>query len=214
MNDLKVRYVQGLPEEYRRSAARLYDGAFGKKFATVVAPRERRIKLLSRCLILEFAVGATTDNGLVGLAGYHLPSGSLTGGMNYKTLISNLGLLRGSWAAIVFSLYDRKPQPGELLMDGIAVDERVRGRGVGTGLLNRLVDYASEQGLESIRLDVIDTNPGARRLYERNGFAVVKTERFESLRGFLGFGASSTMIRTLQHPASAGAAAGCAGRPN
>lgn len=44
------------------------------------------------------------------------------------------------------------------------------------------------------RLDMVDSNPGARRLYERLGFQEEKTERFEFLRGALGFGASSTMI--------------------
>ena len=49
---------------------------------------------------------------------------------------------------------------------------------------------------------MIDTNTGARRLYERHGFVTTKTERFEWLRAVLGFGASSTMIRTLREPPS------------
>jgi ribosomal protein S18 acetylase RimI-like enzyme len=102
-------------------------------------------------------------------------------------------LVRGNWAALIFSLYERRPLPGRLLMDGIAVREGLRGRGIGTRLLQQLSDYAAQQGYESIRLDVIDINPGARRLYERYGFEAIKTERFEYLRWLIGFGGATTM---------------------
>ena len=73
----------------------------------------------------------------------------------------------------------------------------MRGRGIGTQLFERLRAYASEHGYASIRLDVIDTNPGARRLYERLGFEATKTERFGYLRWLLGFGAATTMVLHL-----------------
>jgi hypothetical protein len=37
------------------------------------------------------------------------------------SLRAQLGLFRGFWAAGVFSLFERSPEPGELAMDGIAV---------------------------------------------------------------------------------------------
>ena len=91
-------------------------------------------------------------------------------------------------------LYERKPKEGQLLMDGIAVRQDARGRGIGTRLLDEFKAYGREHGYANIRLDVIDTNPGARRLYERLGFVATKTEHFEYLRWFLGFGASTTML--------------------
>jgi ribosomal protein S18 acetylase RimI-like enzyme len=117
--------------------------------------------------------------------------------MSYRQLISQLGFIRGNRAAILFSLYERKPVPGELLMDGIAVASKMRGKGIGTRLLEELIAHARREQFEQIRLDVIDTNPQARKLYERNGFVETKTEHFGYLRWLLGFGASTTMVYKL-----------------
>jgi len=82
-------------------------------------------------------------------------------------------------------------------MDGIVVDPLYQGMGVGTRLFSKLMDYARAEKYTTIRLDVIDTNPRAKRLYERLGFTEQKTEEFEYLRGVLGFGSSTTMILEL-----------------
>lgn len=80
------------------------------------------------------------------------------------------------------------------MMDGITVHREMRGLGIGTRLLDEIKRYARENGYSSVRLDVIDTNPGARRLYEREGFVATKTEHFGYLRRILGFGAATTMV--------------------
>jgi ribosomal protein S18 acetylase RimI-like enzyme len=45
-------------------------------------------------------------------------------------------------------------------------------RGVGTKLMNQVLEQARARGIP-VRLQVLRTNPGARRLYERLGFVVV-----------------------------------------
>lgn len=198
MTDHPITYVHGFSESLRNSAACLYDSAFGAKFSTAVPQKERRISLLSESFCPAFAFCAMHDRELVGLAGYHCLAGSLTGGINYRGLLARLGLLRGNWAAMIFSLYERKRMANELVMDGIAVDERFQGRGIGSKLLGMVADFAATDHCTSVRLDVIDTNPRAQSLYERNGFVVTKTERFEYLRWLLGFGASTTLELRLQ----------------
>ena len=55
---------------------------------------------------------------------------------------------------------------------GIAVVKDWRGRGVGTALLQTLVDWAeSNPAIEKVCLDVFVTNDAAIRLYEKLGFA-------------------------------------------
>lgn len=78
-------------------------------------------------------------------------------------------------------------------MDGITVLSGYRGRGIGGVLLDKVKEYALQNGFRSIRLDVIDTNPRAKVLYERNGFKAVKREEFPYLKKVLGFGGSETM---------------------
>lgn len=199
-----VELVHGIPEAMRASAAALYDDAFGSKFAVAIPSGEERAALLADSLNLKFAFGAMANgrlaNGrLVGLAGYKTRDGSFTDGMTYNALLKHAGPLRGTWAALVFSLYERSLTPGQLLMDGIVVDASMRGHGIGTRLLNELTTFARSSGYGTVRLDVIDTNPNARRMYERNGFTATGTERFGYLRWLLGFGASTTLVREVQN---------------
>ena len=189
---------RGFPECYRSNAASLYDEAFGSKFSLAVRSDQKRVSLLEDCFLPEYAIVAMTDNKLIGIAGFHTPNGSLTGGVTYSYLVSRLGFLKGNWAALIFSLYERKPASGELLMDGIAVHSNFRGKGIGSKLLDAIARYASENKYDRIRLDVINTNPGARKLYERKGFKAVKTEEFPYLRWLLSFSSSTTMVLNIE----------------
>lgn len=190
----EIHYQFGIPESLRNEAAQLYDEAFGAKFSVAVKNPQKRLSLIADSLAVPFAVVAIAEGKLVGLAGFQTPSGALTQDMTARKLFQHLGPLGGAWAATVFSLYERKLQKSELLMDGIVVSQAMRGHGIGTRLLEELKQYASAQGFSHIRLDVIDTNPAAKRLYERQGFVPTRTEHFGYLRWFLGFGASTTML--------------------
>jgi hypothetical protein len=57
---------------------------------------------------------------------------------------------------------------------------------------------AREKGLNSVYLDVIDTNLRAKQLYGRNGVEVTRERQFEWRRGLLGFGAAETMVRRVR----------------
>ena len=195
----EVSVVHGVPDQMRDDAATLYDDAFGPKFAVAISDDVQRRSLLTSSLNLSFAFAAIADNRLVGLAGYKTKAGSFTDGITFESLTNHLGQLRGVWAACILGLYERSLEPTVLLMDGIVVDESNRGRGIGTLLLEALVAFACESGYASVRLDVIDTNSGAQRMYERNGFVATATEDFGFLRGLLGFGGSTTLYRHIQY---------------
>ena len=197
-----LTYQRGLPERLRTDAAMLYDEAFGNKFAAAIPARAERLALLEAYFMPAYAIVAIADDTLAGLAGFHTTEGSFTGGClsgtaPYRDLTDRLGLWRGNRAALIFSLYARQPAPGELLMDGLAVNRRFRSQGIGSRLLDEVARYARDSGYDRVRLDVIDTNPRAKKLYERKGFQVVKTERIPYLRWLLGFGGYTTMERIV-----------------
>ena len=65
-----------------------------------------------------------------------------------------------------------------------------------------LADDLLNGGMETIngnpvRLEVVDTNPRARALYEREGYVAVRTERTPYLRRAMGFGEVTTMERRV-----------------
>ncbi len=189
----EIVYREGLPRQLLPDAARLYDQAFGAKLGVAVPDRRRRVALVRAGLQPEFGLAAVSGQRLVGLAGVHSRDGSLTGGITMRLMLAHLGLLGCARAAAVLQLYDREPAPDELVMDGVAVDATCRSQGVGGRLLDEVAGYARARGLGRVRLDVIDSNPRARRLYERKGFVEVRHESYPLLGRLLGFSGASTM---------------------
>lgn len=55
----------------------------------------------------------------------------------------------------------------------LAVDPRVRRRGIGGALLDGLLDRARDRGVERVFLEVRDSNSAAHSLYRRRGFREV-----------------------------------------
>ncbi len=197
MNASTVRTDIGIAGHDRQRAAELYEEAFGAKLGIAIRQKEHRVALLRDGFQLSHAITASEGEYLVGLAGFCTQKNSLTSGITYRSILKQLGFFKGQKAAIVLGLFERKALENELLMDGIAVSESYRGQGVGTALFDALIAYAKDNNYQRIRLDVIDTNPDARRLYERLGFSAERTNTFEVLRPLLGFGATTTMVYAL-----------------
>ena len=193
-----IEYRVGLPEALRQQAALLYDEAFGAKLGLAIPDSAKRVAVLAACLQLDYAVGAIQGQTLLGIAGFRTAQGGLTDGGDLSTLRQELSLAQTARAVVVLALFERPTTSGQLLMDGLSVSAKARGQGVGTALLATLEDYARAERYTHIRLDVIDTNTAARRLYERLGFVAQDTADFEVLRGVLGFGASTTMTLALE----------------
>ncbi|MFI0975642.1 GNAT family N-acetyltransferase [Streptomyces sp. NPDC021093] len=192
--DLNLR--RSLPAGAERRAAELYWEAFGRKLGPALNPPAEAIPFLAARLDTDRAVCALLDGQLVGLAGYQLGGRALIGG-SASDVLRTYGWVRGLHRVVLLALFTRRPAAGQLVMDGIAVDARVRGRGVGSLLIEEVAAVAAEHGCREIRLDVIDVNPRARVLYERRGFTAVRTERTPYLRRLLGFGAVTTMHRAV-----------------
>jgi len=181
----------------RTKVAELYDEAFGQKISLAIPSNSSRHSILAECFEPEFSFVALYKNQIVGIVGFQTSKGSFTNGISYLDLIHKLGLWAGNWAAFIFYFYEREPENGELILDGIAVHPDFRGKGIGTKLLENVVFHASENNYSRVRLDVIDTNKKARRLYESQGFKHTKTEHFPYLRWLLGFGGSTTLVRNI-----------------
>ncbi|MCT2544069.1 GNAT family N-acetyltransferase [Streptomyces atratus] len=191
-----VTVRRGVPAGAERRAAELYWDAFGRKIGPALNPPGKAVPFIAAHLNADRAVCALLDGQLVGLAGYQHGGRALTGGSACAVLRA-YGHLRGLHRLLLLALFERHPAPGQLVMDGIAVDPDMRGRGVGSLLIEEVAAIAAEQDCREIRLDVIDTNPRARALYERLGFTAVRTEHTPYLRGLLGFGAVTTMHRPV-----------------
>lgn len=198
----EIKITRGFSEELRPGAASLFDVAFGQKLAVAIPNPELRMQILREALDPSHAFVATSEGRIVGIAGFKTAAGALTSGIRPRLLRKRLGVLGSLRAVAVLALYQRGLRQGQLLMDGISVSPEARGHGIGTKLLDRIKRFAKEEGYRTVRLDVIDTNPAARRLYEREGFVATATARFGYLHWLLGFSAATT----LEYRVSAAAA--------
>lgn len=189
----KYTIQQGFGPVHRAAAAALYWRSFRGKLGKLMGPDARALAYFETAMDPNYvfcAIGA--DDTLLGLAGFKTENGSLTGGA-LRDMTGAYGWLGGTWRALFLSFLEREVQPGVLLMDGICVSPAARSQGVGTALLSAVKEHARHSGLNSVRLDVIDRNPRARALYEREGFVATGRVRTGLLEPVFGFRAATTM---------------------
>lgn len=189
----------GIAKEHREDAARLYAIAFEKKFEKLLGSKDEVIDILKDGINTNYAFSVISEsNELLGIVGYYHNNSSLMD-IKFKKLKNKYGLFSGGYKKIVLSILFFKKQDNkkQLLMDGIVVNNNCRGMGIGGALITKLVEFANENKMSTIKLDVIDHNP-AKKLYIRNGF--VKTNHIKNLKivkYLIGVGGLTTMVKTL-----------------
>lgn len=106
-----------------------------------------------------------------------------------KFLFKNLNIID----AFRFSLIDLKDSfilshlnKCDFYLAGVAVDEKFRGQGVGSLILNQGINIARQRGCGRVVLDVALDNIGAKRLYERVGFKVFDKRSYPWFGGRIG----------------------------
>ena len=198
MSSMSSLHIQvGLPTDLSVTAARLYADAFQRKLSPILGPRPTLEAILQAALYPPNAIVALRDEALLGLAGIQHQQKHFVD-VGWSQLRQFHGTLGALGRAGLGLLLMRPHRPDELLMDGIAVDSSARGQGIGSLLLEEVCDFAHREGYARVRLDVIDTNPGARRLYERHGFRAVHTQSLGWLKPVFGFGSATEMVKSVK----------------
>ncbi|MEM0936484.1 MAG: GNAT family N-acetyltransferase [Pseudomonadota bacterium] len=194
------RIVPGFPEDQRNAVAALFWEAFSAKLGRVMRPEAKALDFLKRALAPEFAISALdADGNVLGVAGIKTVTGGLvTSG--FGDLAAAYGWAGALWRGPLLDLTERRLSDGQLLMDGLFVASRARGLGIGSKLVAEIVAEAARRGCREVRLDVVDTNPRARSLYERLGFVATRVEQLGPLRYVFGFRTSTTMVLRLGEP--------------
>lgn len=184
----------GFADPDRPLAAHLYWSAFKGKLGRIMGPDAKALHFLTTQMDPTHALAAYDGSTLLGIAGFKTAHGALIGG-GLRALATSYGWPGALWRAGLLALLDRDTDNDRFLMDGLFVSPNARGRGVGTALLNAITVEARTRGYAAVRLDVIDTNPRARALYERQGFAAVETQSVGLLAPLFGFKSATLMTR-------------------
>ncbi len=192
---MTVTLYHGLREDLRAEGAALYWQAFGGKLGRVLGPDARAAAFLMRVIRADHCITALdADGALLGLVGFKTPTGGFANG-DLRDLAAIYGWPGAMWRGAVLGLLSREVDNERFLMDGICVAKSARSQGIGSKLLVAVCAEAQARGYGAVRLDVINTNWRARRLYERLGFQAMQTARLGPLRHVFGFESSTTMVR-------------------
>ncbi|MBN1218173.1 MAG: GNAT family N-acetyltransferase [Anaerolineae bacterium] len=185
----------GLPEQHRRQAAELLYKAFERKFQPVMKSADHGVPILAQGLVPTMMIIARGQQQIVGVVGLHYYRQNFWS-PHLASFATEFGWLSGLIRFVMFRLFIAG-EGRNLVVEAIAVDESRRGQGTGTRLLEAAFDYARQHGFQSVSLEVVDTNPAARRLYERLGFVATRTWPYPYLRNFMGFSAATTMVKQM-----------------
>jgi ribosomal protein S18 acetylase RimI-like enzyme len=192
-----IRLLAGLPHAAQAEAAQLFWAAFADKLGRLLGPDARALALLERAMRPDHALVAVTAGGrVVAVAGFRSPGGSflaLTG----PHLAAVYGGPGGLWRGAALGWLGREVDNARFLVDGLAVAEDWRGRGLGSALIEALAAEARARGYGSLRLDVADHNERARALYERLGFDPAGHHRLWLMARLFGMTGSTVMERRV-----------------
>ena len=190
----------GLPVSHIREAAEIFCDAFQKKFYPILGNKVQGILFLQKYLNPKNVIVALYEEQVMGIAGiqyegHHFFSPSIF------DLAREFGWLRGFLKIIRMRMFHSQDCDSELYLKAIMVSSSMRDRGIGTHLLTGVTDFAWAHDFNTVRLDVVDTNPDARRFYERHGFVATKIRRcpfpFLFICRSMEFSSSITLIKKI-----------------
>ena len=193
----QYKVFKGLPFSLSEKAVRIYYDAFSMKINPLVGSKQKAIQFIGKTTDFSACFYAMLDSRLLGLAGIQDKDNNFTKNIGLGELLKEFNLFRALLIRYVYGYKTAKVKRGVIRIDSIAVAKEARGMGVGTALLNAIFKYAMDRGLQEIKLEVVNTNPGARKLYERLGFKAVKEVRYGFITKKAGFTSEFIMSRMV-----------------
>lgn len=179
--------------------ASLYYEAFEQKFKPILGSKEIAVTLLKADLRPQNAIVALYRQEVVGLVSLRYKGSQPFFDLRFSTLKNHYGWWEASKRILTATILadDSTPNREVLTIESIAVSAAYRGKGIGTLLLDYVRNFARSEGFKRIKLEVIDVNQAARKLYEREGFVAVKNQHYGWLTKSMGFAGSTTMVLEL-----------------
>ena len=168
-----VSIQKGLPPDLMRSASELVLSALWEKFVPILGDDSRAIEAVASSIAVSNCFCALEKSALVGLLALQTQDQNFLN-FGFNDLYTRYGLWRAVVKGMALHFLQHKPRHGELYVEGVAVIDAARGKGVGTQLFDVLMNFARAQNYKIISLEVIDTNIRALHLYERLGFRIKK----------------------------------------
>ncbi|TVR62310.1 MAG: GNAT family N-acetyltransferase [Spirochaetaceae bacterium] len=169
-----VRILTSLPRTVsKHKVAALYYDVFRQKYdglLMIPRSREQALRVLTASIDCSMGIYAVDERGdLVGLVGLGCSDRGFVK-YTWKLLLREFGLCGAIRRKVIKFFESPRLLRDELRIEGIVVANAAQGKGVGTTLMDAVTEWAAQRGYGSVRLEVINSNPRARSLYQRLGF--------------------------------------------
>ena len=188
-----VSIHKGLPPELVGSASELFLSALSEKLVPILGDDSKATALLESSIMVTSCFSALKDNKLLGVLAIQTEDQNFLN-PSFKDLSTRYGFLGAIVKGVALHLLQHKPKPQELHVEGIAVVDFARGKGIGTKLFKELTSFAQTQNFNKITLEVIDTNHRALQLYERLGFTIQKRSKVWPVNKIIGWPFNETIF--------------------
>ena len=184
---MSIQIQFGVPKNQRSKIAKIYYEAFQDKLSRIFSNKQKVETLISTSLRDERILVAYKDGVVVGFAGLQYQGKKfMDPSLTQAVRIYGLETIR-VLLFFAFSIFT-KPKPNQLYLEILAVSKDQQNKGIGTKLIQSTINHARSKKIPQIKLEVVNTNPKAKKLYQRIGFGKVKDHKipypFSALIGF------------------------------
>ena len=192
-----IEIIQQLPNALRSQAAELLYESFYIKMSVLIKEKDKALRLIRAATNYESGFYVILDNKLAGIAGIQ-GKGNKYFNVKFSDLLKEFSFFTALPKFIRFRLESVSfPKENELEIVALTVQEDMRGKNLGTSLINEIIKYAKEKGFGRLSLTVVDTNQNAKRLYERIGFSISKIVKYGFITRSAGFEAVIHMYKNI-----------------
>lgn len=184
----------------------LYD-SFAQKINylwIITKDKEKAVRIIKKHMNLDLCFIKWQEGKVAGVASIETKESGNFIDIPLKTFIKEFSFFAGIFRYLAYQIYKDKQvkmNSKRIHLDLVAVNQEMRGQGIGSSLLQAAYQLGKRLGKTEIVLEVVDSNPRAKKLYEKQGFV---EENFEDFSGFLGlftkkagFQGVSTMVFDL-----------------
>ena len=191
-SSIEIKIIKELPEHLYHQTAEIVYEAFGRKINCIIRPKNKAILILERSINPELGFFAISKGKVIGFLGIHYLDNEFLR-MNFSNIKKEFNFLKSFFIWFLFRINSPNLKKEEIRINYLAVEKSIRGNSVGTKLTKIFLDYAKKQGFKTARLEVVDTNPRAKKLYEKIGFSVKKIKKYYFLTRRAGFSEEAIM---------------------
>jgi GNAT superfamily N-acetyltransferase len=194
-----MKIVNTLPKELKNDALEIYYEAFNKKeqYKILSYSKKQAIKLYKKGINFKSGLYAIKKNKVIGVLGFKSSKRQL---IKYKLniLTKEFGFFGGLFRKIryLFTQIENISKK-DIKIEAIAVDKKYRNKKIGTKLIKKAIEFAKSKKYKRIILNVVNTNPNAKRFYLRLGFKVINDRYYGFITKKAGYTSISKMAYYL-----------------